>query len=74
MVRCRTSSNAISTAFVSSFSREEAIPQPWYEYAGRADKWSGPLKFNFWFSIGSSFAFLLLALGLGWWRLSRIDF
>jgi hypothetical protein len=40
----------------------------------REARWGGPLKYNLWFSVGSSLAFLLIALGLGWWRLARIDF
>jgi len=36
--------------------------------------WDAPLKYNIFFSIGSSLAFLLAVLGLAWWRLSRIDF
>jgi len=36
--------------------------------------WTSPLKFNLFFSIGSSIAFVIFVLLLGWWRLSRIDF
>ena len=33
-----------------------------------------PLKFNIYFSIGSTLAFTVLMLALGWWRLTRIEF
>lgn len=36
--------------------------------------WDSPWKHNIFFSIGSSLAFLVLVLGIAWWRLSRIDF
>ena len=36
--------------------------------------WDAPLLYNGWFSIGSTLAFILAMLGLGWWKLSRIDF
>jgi len=31
-------------------------------------------KYNAWFSIGTTLAFLVLTLLVGWWKLSRIDF
>lgn len=36
--------------------------------------WSGPWRFNAWFSILTTLAFIVAMLGLGWWKLSRIDF
>ena len=36
--------------------------------------WSAPLKYNAWFSIASTLAFVVLLLTIGWWRLSRVDF
>lgn len=36
--------------------------------------WSSPLRFNAFFSLGTSIAFALLMLGIARWRLSRIDF
>ncbi len=36
--------------------------------------WSGELKYNLWFSVGSTLAFIALLLGLSTWKLSRIDF
>jgi hypothetical protein len=63
------------TAFTASFAQDEGDRNrnP-FDQMSREARWGGPLKYNLWFSVGSSLAFLLLALGLGWWRLSRIDF
>ena len=36
--------------------------------------WGSELRYNYWFSIGSSLAFVGLALGLAWLRLRRISF
>ena len=36
--------------------------------------WTGDWRYNIWFSIGSSVAFALVCLVLGWLRLIRIDF
>jgi ABC-type transport system involved in multi-copper enzyme maturation permease subunit len=55
-------------------SRDEAAyldPEAWYE---TRFGWSSPLKFNAFFSIGSSLAFAALMLAVAAWRLSRIDF
>ena len=46
-------------------------PDSWYE---SKFGWSSPLRFNAFFSIGSSFAFALAVLGIAFWRLRRIDF
>jgi hypothetical protein len=46
-------------------------PGPWY--TARLG-WTSPVKFNAFFSIGSSLAFAALMLGIATWRLSRIDF
>jgi ABC-type transport system involved in multi-copper enzyme maturation permease subunit len=43
----------------------------WY---GSRLGWDAELKFNLFFSLGSSLAFAVLVLLLGWWRLARIDF
>jgi hypothetical protein len=43
----------------------------WYE---AKFGWTAPLKFNAFFSIGSSLAFAALMLGIAAWRLGRIDF
>jgi len=43
----------------------------WYE---KQLSTGAPLKYNIYFSIGSTLAFTILALLLGWWRLSRIEF
>jgi ABC-type transport system involved in multi-copper enzyme maturation permease subunit len=42
-------------------------------YAARFG-WTAPLKYNAFFSIASSAAFVVLMLALAWWKLSRIDF
>ncbi|MBL8859021.1 MAG: ABC transporter permease [Planctomycetes bacterium] len=43
----------------------------WYE---KRFGWTSPLRFNAFFSLGSSVAFALIMLLLARWRLSRIDF
>jgi hypothetical protein len=43
----------------------------WYE---DTMSWSGPLRFNMWFSIGTTLAFVLALLLGAWWKLARIDF
>ncbi len=46
-------------------------PSEWYSNVfGTRSPW----KYNVFFSIGSSLLFVLVALGLGAWKLSRIDF
>jgi len=37
-------------------------------------RWGGELKYNLWFSIGSTLLFVALTLALAGWKLSRIDF
>ncbi|MBK7643137.1 MAG: ABC transporter permease [Planctomycetes bacterium] len=46
-------------------------PARWYE---RKLSWTGPLRHNIFFSIGSSLVFALLLFLLAAWRLKRIDF
>ena len=36
--------------------------------------WGGPLKYNLWFSIASTLAFIAVVLALACWKHSRIDF
>jgi ABC-type transport system involved in multi-copper enzyme maturation permease subunit len=36
--------------------------------------WHSELKYNAWFSILSTLAFIAAVLGIGWWKLSRTDF
>ncbi len=36
--------------------------------------WGGPWRFNAWFSILTTLAFVVVTLGVGIWRLKRIDF
>lgn len=60
--------------FKASFTFEDEDdrgPEEWF--TDRFD-WDAELKYNVFFSIGSTLAFVLLVLGLGCWRLSRIDF
>jgi hypothetical protein len=45
--------------------------EEWYE--NRFD-WDAPWRYNIFFSVGSSLAFVLVTLALGTWRLKRIDF
>ena len=46
-------------------------PMEYYDYRFG---WTAPLKYNIFFSIGSTLAFLLVVLGLAWWRLEHVDF
>lgn len=50
---------------------ERIDPKAWYS---SKFGWSAPLKFNAWFSLGSTLAFVLILFGLGMWKLKRIDF
>lgn len=49
----------------------EAGRPDWY---GSRLGWTSELRFNLFFSLGSSLAFTAVVLLLGWWRLARIDF
>jgi len=51
-----------------SFSQN---PTEWFD---RKYSWTAPLKYNLFFSIGSSLAFAALMLFIGWFKLSRADF
>jgi hypothetical protein len=55
------------------FARDAELmaPDQWYE---RRLGWTSELKFNLFFSIGSSIAFAMVMLLIAWWRLTRIDF
>jgi ABC-type transport system involved in multi-copper enzyme maturation permease subunit len=46
-------------------------PDEWYE---TVFTWDAELKYNIFFSIGSSLAFILAMLGLAWARLRTVDF
>ena len=46
-------------------------PDDWFE---KQFGWSAPLKYNAFFSVGTTLAFVLLALGTAWLFLRRIDF
>jgi len=66
---------ALTQRFLRSFTFNESenATDPFSRYEHLLD-WDAPLKYNIFFSIGSSLAFLLAMLALAWWRLSRIDF
>ncbi|HVS10964.1 MAG TPA: hypothetical protein VMS76_13935, partial [Planctomycetota bacterium] len=59
--------------FLRSFEVHDDDDNPFSLYEHRFG-WTAPLKYNAFFSIGSSLAFAAAMLALGWWRLSRIDF
>lgn len=46
-------------------------PDVWYD---KVFDWDSELKYNIFFSIGSSLLFILAMLGLTWFKLRRIDF
>jgi ABC-type transport system involved in multi-copper enzyme maturation permease subunit len=57
-----------------TFAPDDALylkPRQWYE---RTLSFSGPLKHNIFFSIGSTIAACVFLLGIAWFRLTRIDF
>jgi ABC-type transport system involved in multi-copper enzyme maturation permease subunit len=56
-----------------TFNQGENATDPMHSYENRLG-WNAPLKYNIFFSIGSSLAFLMAVLALAWWRLARIDF
>jgi ABC-type transport system involved in multi-copper enzyme maturation permease subunit len=43
----------------------------WYEDQMR---WTGPVRFNLWCSIGATLSFVIALLLCAWWKLARIDF
>ncbi len=55
----------------ASMGLDSGTEGTWYSKQLALD---APLRFNLFFSIGSSVAFALLMLALGWWRLTRIEF
>jgi ABC-type transport system involved in multi-copper enzyme maturation permease subunit len=59
--------------FRGGFEIEGAARDAHQGFANRAT-WGGELKYNLWFSLGSTLAFVALILALAWWKLSRIDF
>ena len=65
-------SEAISNADRSFGLDVNVLKKPnWYEEELRLN---APLPYNIFFSVGSSVAFALVMLLLGWWRLARIEF
>jgi hypothetical protein len=63
------------TAFLASFTfgEDDEDRNPFDRFEEQA-RWGGPLEYNLWFSLGSSVAFAVAMLALGWQRLIRIDF
>jgi hypothetical protein len=59
--------------FTGGMEFPEIDPNPPDEFK-RNFGWSAPLIYNAWFSIGSTLLFIVAILGIGWWKLSRIDF
>jgi hypothetical protein len=56
-----------------TFNESENATDPFNRFRNVFD-WDAPLKYNIFFSIGSSLAFLALVLAFAWLRLARIDF
>lgn len=62
-------------AFVASIQVKEELQRQ--ADAGSYERyfaWGGPWQFNAWFSVLSTLAFVAAVLGLGIWKLRRIDF
>lgn len=59
--------------FRAGFESSEVSRDPMEMLQSRVG-WTAELKYNLWFSIGSTLAFVALTLAFAWWRLSRIDF
>lgn len=64
--------NAIDR-FMHSFEQPGLERDP-SSFMERRVGWGGPLKFNLYFSVASTLAFVALLLGLASWKLSRVDF
>ncbi len=61
-------------SFQYSFERTGQFSNNPDEFFGGRAAWGGELKYNLYFSIASTLAFILLLLVLANWKLSRIDF
>ncbi len=61
--------------FVGGFTFNQGVnaTDPYSRFENLFD-WDAPLKYNIFFSIGSSLLFLAGVLAFAWWRLARIDF
>ena len=55
----------------SSMALDKGTQATWYEKQLSLD---APWRYNILFSVGSTVAFTVLVLALGWWRLTRIEF
>lgn len=60
--------------FLSSWSLDDLSALTPAEWQRRRYSWSAPLRFNLFFSVGSSLGFALAMLALAWLKLRRIDF
>ncbi len=60
--------------FQFSFNQEGGNPNSPDKFFQVQASWTAELKYNLWFSVGSTLAFIALLLGLANWKLSRIDF
>ena len=60
--------------FLRSFEQAGAPKRDPQSFMEDRVRWGGELKYNLWFSVGSTLAFIALLLGLASWKLSRIDF
>jgi len=63
--------DGFTASFTFQDDDDDRNPDEWF--TERFD-WDAELKYNIFFSIGSTLAFVLLMLAFGAWRLSRIDF
>ena len=69
--------DSLQTRIDASFGQDAdptAAVYPWTPWYERRAGFDAPWKFNLGFSIATSLAFVAMVLGLGWWRLSRMDF
>jgi ABC-type transport system involved in multi-copper enzyme maturation permease subunit len=60
--------------FLRSFEQKGASARDPDSFMDEHASWGGPLKYNLYFSLASTLAFIALLLALACWKLSRIDF
>ena len=65
---------ALRRSRVSQGPRRGGPQRPVPQWVSEQFGWGSELKYNAWFSVASSAAFVLVMLVLGWWKLMRIDF
>jgi ABC-type transport system involved in multi-copper enzyme maturation permease subunit len=61
-------------SFRHSFEQEGVAGRREHDLFESRAAWGGELKYNLWFSIGSTLLFIAAILGLACWKLSRVDF